>query len=922
MRKRIIQLLNIRGDEVALVSNLLLLQLFQGAGIAIFNIVAFSLFLGQFEVRKLPEVYIFSAVLLWISGWVYTRLEHAIPLKKLAPAVIAFIALSVLLFRLNLFFFNSAGLIFLMFSWFYVIYLLGNLEFWGISATLFDLRQSKRLFGTIGAGDLAKLVGYSIVPLLMKTIGSQNTLFVSLACFIIAFAFFWRLRASGHLDIEVKPAHHHTKHHGGGHRETVRVKELFEAFFGNRMIAIVAGLSFIVLTCVTLISFSFYVEVKHESHSNEQLASFIAMFYAGGGLLALIIRLIFTGRLANFLGTKVMLLISPSIIFLFLLLIACLPLFHHTEHAVLYIFGSLAIITEVLKSSLQDPVFLTLMQPLSPHLKLKSHSVVKGVLDPFALAFTGTVLVIMLQISEKVNLEIISIILLVLVVVWVIMVFLVDKEYMATLVTALNKRYSIGQEISLTGEKTREILQSKINSTEKGEAIYALRLIEKHYTDESADLVVQALQNPQAIVRMEAIRLAERKKIVAALPVIEKVINERNDDAILPEAVKAKCMLTPDELENFDEFIEDKDHRLMKAAITGLITSGGISAVVTAGQKLLLLIASNSAEERKTGAEIIGELAVSSFYKPLLQLLNDEDEEVVKAAIQAAGKVKNEKLIDYLVYNFFIHGRYERLVVHAMYESGNISLNVIRHVLTHKRLSRRQQSKLILLCGRIGTEDATKLLDELVWKLLPLHSDIFHALHLCVYTSVSPHREQHIDLINQYLNSATRILFMIKELQEVGSAKELCNALQLELKEIRDSILMLFSFVYDKEKMLKAKNAFLVNKKENIANALEMIEIEIPKEISLRFAKTFEPGTVSEKCADLKIYFNELIHYALIIDEILNDKYYQFHRWTKATALYSLAHYKGQEKIKWFEKVMKENDTLLTEIAQRALQQV
>ena len=114
-------------------------------------------------------------------------------------------------------------------------------------------------------------------------------------------------------------------------------------------------------------------------------------------------------------------------------------------------------------------------------------------------------------------------------------------------------------------------------------------------------------------------------------------------------------MLQPEELENLDVFVEDKDHRLMKAAITGLMTSGGISAVVTAGQRLLQLISSTASYERKMAAEIIGELGVQSFYKPLLNLLKDENEEVVKAAIAACGKVKNGRLIQPLTQLFLQH---------------------------------------------------------------------------------------------------------------------------------------------------------------------------------------------------------------------------------------------------------------------------
>lgn len=96
-----------------------------------------------------------------------------------------------------------------MFCWYYAIYLLNNLEFWGVAALTFDIRQSKRLFGIIGAGDIpAKLIGYSVVPILLHYVSTENALYVS-SFFILSSFFVCRnLDKAGKLDIEVKHVHH------------------------------------------------------------------------------------------------------------------------------------------------------------------------------------------------------------------------------------------------------------------------------------------------------------------------------------------------------------------------------------------------------------------------------------------------------------------------------------------------------------------------------------------------------------------------------------------------------------------------------------------------------------------------------------------------------------------------------------------
>lgn len=515
-------------------------------------------------------------------------------------------------------------------------------------------------------------------------------------------------------------------------------------------------------------------------------------------------------------------------------------------------------------------------------------------------------------------LVLLSYMLLALVVVWVVMIFMVDKEYVRTLLKALNRRYSVGQELNLSDEKTRTVLVDKIKSGERGEAIYILNILDRNFSEDTAGLVVSALQHPAQEVRLEALKMAERKKVAAALPEIENIIANKNYPELLPEAITAKCMLLPDELENLDVFLEDKDARLVKAAIIGLMRSGGINAVVTAGQKLLLLIDSKIAEERAMAAEIIGELGVQTFFKPLLTLLRDENEPVVKAAIVASGKVKNARLVPLLI-DFFVSKKHEKLVVEALSASGDVALEPIKHILLSTYLSRRQQSKLILICGRIGTDEATKILDELIWKMPYARSEIFHALHLCEFKSQPHNRDQHLNLMTQYVQAGIRTLFMLKEIEKHDKARVLGDALQLELNEIRDSLLLLFSFTFDKEKMLKAKTAFQQGRKEGIANALEVIEIKVPKEISLRFNHLFETGTVEEKCNSLAVYFKEEFSYRQVVDEILHDKAYHYHRWTKAAALHSMIFYEMDEKLGWLELAADNHDTLLRETAQKIL---
>ena len=71
----LLRVLNVRSSEWGLVKTLYLFEFFQGAGIAFFFTSAFALFLDKFHISELPKVLIYSSFLLWIAGYVYSRLE-------------------------------------------------------------------------------------------------------------------------------------------------------------------------------------------------------------------------------------------------------------------------------------------------------------------------------------------------------------------------------------------------------------------------------------------------------------------------------------------------------------------------------------------------------------------------------------------------------------------------------------------------------------------------------------------------------------------------------------------------------------------------------------------------------------------------------------------------------------------------------
>ena len=192
------KILNVRPSEWKLVTKLFWLQFFQGTGIAFFFTASFTSFLEDNKATELSWVMILSSPLLLITGWLFNKLEHKWSLSRLGTAAIIAMTASILLFQIASLFIHEKWFYYLMFAWYYVLYLASNLCFWSITSTLFDVRESKRLFSVISAGDVpAKFIGYTVAYLFVKTVGPINMLWPAVLFMFFSLPFLSHLSKMG-----------------------------------------------------------------------------------------------------------------------------------------------------------------------------------------------------------------------------------------------------------------------------------------------------------------------------------------------------------------------------------------------------------------------------------------------------------------------------------------------------------------------------------------------------------------------------------------------------------------------------------------------------------------------------------------------------------------------------------------------------
>jgi AAA family ATP:ADP antiporter len=907
-----LKILNVYAEEWWIVKRLYMLQFLQGAGIAFFFTSAFAQFLDRFAITQLPWVMIWSAGLLWITGFIYAKLEHVLSFKQFNIGTLFFTTITMLLcWTIN---HNTAGdwFIYIMMAWFYVLYMLDNLGFWGIAALLFDVRQSKRLFAVISAGDIpAKFVGYTLALVMVPYMGTQNLMLVgagfTLASLPVMLAI---IRSGKHEAHQSKNSHHH---HEQRHKSR-KIGKLVSNLVTNTYVRRIAVISLITSCCVILFNYGLYGEVAKAYHEDVELATFIAIFYASIRIIAFITKMIFTSRLTLRLGVKSALFITPVGMLMLIAVIIMVGSLSNDHKLVFYLFGISSIVVEVLRTSFNTPVLLTLMQPLPIAERLRAHNIVKGVMDPFASFLSGIVLLVFYYLGKKADIIFLCYGLLALGALWVIGVVLVNRRYVSILIKTISSRYFSRDEFDLNDEVVMAQVKKRIMKGSELEVISILNMLNSRTIDKVAEeLITELLHHPSDRIKVEAIHLIASRNFTIANDSLVKLFSNGVHENVKTEAIKTYCKISTNDSEII-KYLHHESDAIKIAAVTGMLTNHHHPIQQRAESAVTHMLTSHAESEKRKGISILTE--VKNFYNHPSHsiLIEDANPEIAEASIKAVGKSASTKTLRVLLNQV---GTHERSVLEALHEAGEKSVALLEEQLEHGYVSPRLQYKMIVLLGKIGGEHAKLVLLSLLHK--GKHTEaIIRALHRSRYSTTDETQKEFETLTRTYIAYGVELLHMQQTLSKnVHNYEVLHNSLHYEIQNIREVLLYLFGCMYDREKMTRVKHGLAARGIDSSANAMEIIELTVRKDIGRLFNTLFEGTSVEQRCQSLRALLveAEFSQVNQVLTRILSEKPIDYYTWTKACSLYFSKKYDQFVDVSLFEKFVASDNMLLKETA-------
>jgi hypothetical protein len=832
--KNILQrLLRLEADESHPFYYLFSHAFFNGLGVSLAFAVINILVIKKQGIEILPWLYVGTSILLIIAGIFYNKLEHAYPPKTVFTFSLMFCVTWA--FAMRFFLGPDKSLLFLglAYATYYLILVLTNLDLWGSAALIFNVRQSKRLFGPLSfAESIGSIIGYSLTPIILLFIPIQDVMILSGISFLLSVIVLYNLR-NKFLQYQPSPEDHHTHHTTAAHGQSFWSK-LFHDNKYIRHLSILILLS--TLVYYTLI-YGFLSRVEVQFTNIEDIAWFIGIFLSVAKILNLMIKFLATSHVFSKLGVQFGIKLLPIVV-----IVMCFIGLGFITYGVadslfyIFLFSSLYFFDKLFRSSLSKPSFLVLFQPLTPTLRLSGHTITKGYFEPLAMGLAGLIILIA-QYLGWFGLRFLVCYVLFLSIFWYLACHIGVKHYMTELHNSLKSRLFGSATMQLSKSEIDLIVSTKLNSGDAVDKLYALSLLHGQISPElEADHYTQLLSSDQKDVLVRSLAAIENFQLPIHQDVLIPLLSS-SDSEVRQSAAYTMAALHDED--SIDILIAHLDENPVDnvSFIGALIKYAGLRGTLSVGHKLLELTRSTDEKDRALAAEIIDKTDNAELNSILKQLIHDASDQVSAAAIRACGPATSQDLIEAVIKKI---DRRHLLIPIKRCVAANQSkaLSVIRKI--YPNSTRTIKRRLLELCSKIElSENQQFLVDQLNdWDLL-LSSEAIKSLFVQTYKARDP------KLIHSIRTAGILRLEelgkLVKLYTNTEGASKLGSGLKNEINSIyiRD-ILRMLSFIYDRDTIVKIIRNLAMDDPTDVANALELLENMLPNKWSNQLVPDIE----------------------------------------------------------------------------------
>ncbi len=830
-QRRLTTFFSIQNGEGHVVGMIFALYFFMGIAFVLTQTASYAIFINEFGSESISYTYLGIAVGVSALAYGYLRLGDHIPLSRLLIVNLGGLIVISIIIRVGLSLTSARWLVFILPIWEFAQLNLGKIIIWSLVGSLFDVRQSKRLFGLMTSGRwLAVALGGLVVPILVIWFGTTNLLWLSVISLGVAMVLLLRILTA------YPKAFNHTENTPV---EASNPPKSNASLLKNPFVVLIFVEAFIWIMTYFIGDNIYYIETAKQYTDADQLASVLGLLSSVAGILTLISGLFFTGPFINRFGVKVSVRVTPITVVLLIAAFALVGTFFRNP---LMMFA-LAIFARTINTFMSETFEVTslriLVQPLPPDQRVKVSAVSDGIIEPLAIGTAGIMIVVLLDILKLNSVELAYLFILI-GLGWIAATSGLARRYQGLLAQALERR-RLGQSVPLTIDpSTIAVLKPYLRDKHPEAVIYALSIIDQSdEQDVLKNTLPDLLNHPSARVRREALGYIERLKLTTALPHVQQLFKTETDISFREYGLRALAALDPQAAQTtLSAYLEAPEIPIRRGAMVGIIRYGVGQTAVKTAEKLAQMATQSDIENKILAVQVIAEVGSPLYYQPLEILLKSPNIKVRRAALEAAGSIKHPNLWP-LVIEALELSAIRTQAQAALVAGGDSALFAVRSAMSNINTPRDVLIGLARACG-LMTNPAS--IDILTDRLTTLDPEV--RLQVMMALNNRGYRAHDVRRIQSYLRSEAdifaRLLATVRDMGSDDKLRLLHDSLDKQVLQTTERILYLMSFIYDPLPISRAREALLYGSSASRSMGLEILESYFDKNTKVYLMPIFE----------------------------------------------------------------------------------
>jgi AAA family ATP:ADP antiporter len=668
-------------------------------------------FLSAFGVDKLPYVFIMVAFLGSLAVTRYTKWIQQVDMFRIMNQTMKLCIFSLILFWAFLYLISTKNeILFVLYVWTAIFGLITVSQFWILANSIFNPREAKRLFSTVGAGAIAGgIFGGYLTKFLATIIGSANLLLICAGFLSVCILIIKNLERISSENKRLQRARHQEQIVKGN-------RSAFAAVTSSRLLILLASIVGLSVMAAKLVEYQFSAIATAQINDPDKLTAFFGFWFSNLNVISLLIQLFVVHRVVSMMGAGKALLFLPAVILSGSLIIITFP--------ALWAAVFLKVGDGSMKNSINKAAIEMMVLPVPAQIKKQAKAFIDVIVDSAATGLGGLLLLGMTAFFGY-SVRLVAVAAVLLTAVWMYLVLQIRQEYLHAFretITSAPGTEIVAVESVMPGKSMLDNLVAVLESNDQEQVVVkALQIARSLKQERLTPYYKRLVHHPSPSVRLEVLRNLYLTKDRSFIEDVQALLFDLDQD-IKTEAMHYLFQhWQPDRVEMLRSYLDHNDYTISGAALLCAARESRrnrkykeLFLLYTVTENLLQSIPAIEDPIRVlftkiNCARVIGAANIPQLYPYLYIFINDSAEDVVEAAILAAGDSRHEDFITAIVEKLQ-NPALQSVCSNALKLFGNEAINILADYLNTPMIDRKIRRRIPLALALTSSQSAVDVL--------------------------------------------------------------------------------------------------------------------------------------------------------------------------------------------------------------------